>query len=303
MADLSIEIAGLRFRNPVMVASGTFGYAQEMADLVNLNRLGAVVTKTITLEPRAGNAPPRIVETHAGMLNSIGLANVGLKAFIDEKMPFLRKLDTRIIVNIAGKTQDEFVKIIECLEEVEGIDAYELNYSCPNVKQGGMAFSADANLAQTVTQAIRKISRRPLIAKLTPNVTSISEIGMAVEYAGADAVSAINTMVGMAIDLRTRKPKLATVTGGLSGPAIKPIALAMVYKLCQSLTIPVIGIGGITNTEDALEFLTVGATAIQVGTANFIEPDATEKIIDGLEDYCAQHQLVSIEQVIATLKG
>jgi dihydroorotate dehydrogenase (NAD+) catalytic subunit len=302
MADLSIEFAGLTFKNPVMVASGTFGYSQEMANLVDLNRLGAVVTKTITLEPRSGIAPPRIVETQAGMLNSIGLANVGIQAFINDKIPFLRGLDTQIIVNVAGKTQDEFIRVIASLEEVDGIDAYELNYSCPNVKQGGLAFSADVHLAQIVTQAIRKISKRPIIAKLTPNVTSIVDIGLAVESAGADAVSAINTLVGMAIDLDTRKPKLSTVTGGFSGPAIKPVALAMVYQLCQSLSIPVIGIGGIMNTQDALEFLTVGAKAIQVGTANFIQPDITEKIIQGLEDYCVQKEIDSIDQIIDSLE-
>lgn len=302
MIDLSIEIAGMRFKNPVMVASGTFGYAQEMADFINLNRLGAVVTKTITLEPRAGNAPPRIVETASGMLNSIGLANVGLKEFIEAKMPFLRNLDTRIIVNVAGKTRDEFLKVVESLEQVEGIDAYELNYSCPNVKQGGMAFSADAKMAYTITHSIRQISTRPIIAKLTPNVTSIVEIGQAVESAGADAVSAINTLVGMAVDVKTLRPKLSTITGGLSGPAIKPIALAMVYKLCQTLNIPVIAIGGIMTTEDAVEFLTVGATAVQVGTANFIEPNATEKIIDGLKSHCAKNNLDNIRKAMATLK-
>ena len=302
MVDLSLNIAGISLKNPVMVASGTFGYGQEMDPFLDLNRLGAIITKTITIEPRAGNHPTRIVETDAGMLNSIGLANVGLHAFIQDKLPFLRTLETKIIVNVAGKTQSDFVTIIQELDKVDGIDGYELNYSCPNVKQGGLAFSADAKLAADVTSSVRKVTKRPIITKLTPNVTSIVTIGKAVEDAGADAISAINTLVGMAIDLETKRPKLATIMGGLSGPAIKPVAMAMVYKLTHELTIPVIGIGGIMNATDALEFLTIGANAIQVGTANFIIPNIAEKIVDDLEQYCESKGITKITDLINTVK-
>jgi len=302
MVDLSVNIGPLHLDNPVMTASGTFGYAKEFADFVDLNEIGGIVTKTISPESRPGNPPRRIVELKAGMLNSIGLPNTGVEAFLSDKMPFLRKLDTRIIVNIAGKTQDDFVKAVEFLEEVQGIDAYECNFSCPNVKQGGLSFSADPNVAHSVTSKVRKAASRPVIAKLTPNVTSIGDIGQAVQDAGADAVSAINTFVGMAVNIRTKTPKLATVTGGYSGPAIKPLALAKVYELVNRIDIPVIAIGGITTAEDAVEFLIAGASAFQVGTANFFDPDSTFLIKQGLINYCQEEGIEHLYELIGSLK-
>lgn len=289
MTDLSVHIGGLRLANPVLTASGTFGYGEEFKEFFDLNRLGGLITKTVTLEYRPGNPPPRIVETAAGMLNSIGLPNLGVDGFIQEKWPFLQTLTTPIIVNVAGKSGDDFVRVVERLESVSGISAYELNFSCPNVKEGGLSFSADASTAHQVARAVRQVTARPLIVKLTPNVTFISEIGLAVQEAGADAVSAINTLVGMSVDIHTRRPRLASVTGGLSGPAIKPVALAKVYELVRRLRIPVIAIGGIFSAEDALEFLIVGARAVQIGTASFIHPDAALRVIQGLEKYCAEH--------------
>lgn len=301
MSDLSVKIGSLEMANPVMVASGTFGYASEFEGLVDFSELGAIVTKTVTLEPRPGNHPPRIAETSAGMLNSIGLPNVGVEAFITDKMPFLRTCNTRIVVNVAGKTGQDFPEIVSRLEDVPGIDAYELNYSCPNVKEGGLSFSADAGIAHKVTGQVRQKTKRPIIAKLTPNVTSISTVGLAVEQGGADAISAINTLVGMAVDIQRRKPRLSTITGGLSGPAIKPVALARVFELVNAVKIPVIGIGGIATVEDALEFLIVGAHAIQVGTANFYHPMSACEIVRGLANYCTLHRLNSITKAIGSL--
>lgn len=303
MADLSVHIGALKLKNPILVASGTFGYATEFQDFFNLNRLGGIVTKTITLEMRPGNPAPRIAETPGGMLNSIGLANVGIDAFIDEKMPFLQTLDTCIIVNVAGKTAEEFPEIIERLEDVAGIDAYELNYSCPNVKQGGLEFSSNPIIAEQVTARVRKKSRRPIIVKLTPNVTAIADIGRAVENAGADAVSAINTLVGMAIDIRTRRPRLATIKGGLSGPAIKPVALARVYDLYKAIQIPIIGIGGIMNVSDVIEFFLAGAVAVQLGTVNFIHPDAADRIINELQIYCETNRIASTMELVGALRS
>lgn len=302
MPDLSTRIASLTLTNPVLTASGTFGYADEFEDFFDLNRLGGIITKTVTLEPRPGNAPPRICETDAGMLNSIGLPNVGVEQFIREKMPFLRSLHTAIIINVAGKTQDEFVGIVERLEEVEGIDALELNYSCPNVKEGGLSFSSDARVAEKVTAAVRKVSKRVLITKLTPNVTCIGDVGLACQNGGADAVSAINTLVGMKIDIRTRRAMLSTLTGGLSGPAIRPVALAKVWELVNRITIPVIGIGGIMTPEDALEFLIAGAAAVQIGTVSFINPRAALDIVEGLERFCLTHNIENMAQLIGTLQ-
>ncbi|HNR66788.1 MAG TPA: dihydroorotate dehydrogenase [bacterium] len=301
MNKVAIRIGDVAFANPIMVASGTFGYAQEFDGLLDFSQIGAIVTKTVTLEPRTGNPPPRIWETAAGMLNSIGLPNVGVEEFIAKKMPFLRNLATRIVVNVAGKTGDDYVRIVERLQQVDGIDAYELNFSCPNVKQGGMSFSADAQIAERVTADVRKKSQRPLIVKLTPNVTSIADIGKAVEQGGADAVSAINTLVGMAVDVKSRRPRLSTITGGLSGPAIKPIALAKVYELCRKLTIPVVAIGGIMNLQDALEFFVVGATAVQIGTANFINPACAAEIAQGLHGYCRAQNL-NLQELIGSLR-
>jgi len=264
--------------------------------------LGGIITKTVTLEMRPGNPPPRVVETPAGMLNSIGLPNLGVAGFIAEKMPFLRTVSTKVIVNVAGKTEEEFAEVVARLEDVQGIDAYELNYSCPNVKEGGLSFSVNPAMAERVTVLVRRQTRKPVIAKLTPNVTSIGDIGRAVQNGGADAVSAINTLVGMAVDVRTRRPKIATITGGLSGPAIKPVALAKVYELCKAVSIPIIGIGGIMNADDALEFLMVGAKAVQVGTANFIDPAAAVKVVTGIRAFCEQQELQSITQVIGSIE-
>ncbi len=291
MSELSTHIGPLRLDNPVLTASGTFGYAEEFADFYDLNRLGGVVTKTVTLEPRPGNKPPRICETPAGMINSIGLPNAGVEQFIAQKWPFLQQLKTAVIVNVAGKTPDDFVRAVEKLDVLQGIAAYELNYSCPNVKEGGLSFSSNARVAEQVTTMVRAVTRRPLITKLTPNVTSISEIGRACEGAGADAVSAINTLVGMAIDIHTRKPRIASITGGLSGPAIRPVALAKVYELVKALKIPVIGIGGIMTAEDALEFILAGAAAVQIGTANFMNPLAALQVVEGLQRYCEEEKI------------
>lgn len=302
MTDLSVTIGSLTLANPILTASGTFGYAEEFDGLVDFSRLGGIVTKTVTTEPRPGNPPRRIVELPAGMLNSIGLPNVGVEQFIVEKMPFLRRTGARIIVNVAGKTGDGFVEAVQRLEEVEGIDAYELNYSCPNVKEGGLSFSSDARVAASVTRAVRRVSRRPIIAKLTPNVTSIGDIGLACQDAGADAVSAINTLVGMSVNIKTRRPKLATVTGGYSGPAIKPVALAKVYELTRKLSIPVIAIGGICSLDDALEFLITGAIAVQLGTVNFYEPAATQRLVEQLASFCREQQISRITDLIGSLQ-
>jgi len=284
------------------VASGTFGYASECRSLINLNRLGGIITKAITLNPRAGNPPPRIAETAAGMLNSIGLANVGVERFISEKLPFLQTLEPAIIVNVAGSTLDEYLAVVEALESADGIAGYEINVSCPNVKRGGMQFGTDAKQVFELTRQLRHCSHRSLIIKLTPNVTNIATIAHAVQDGGADAISLINTVRGMAIDIHTRKPKIATIFGGLSGPAIKPIALAKVYEVAQVVTIPVIGLGGIMNHEDAVEFLLAGATAIQVGTATFVHPRTAEQIIDDLWQYCQINCIYKIQELVGGLK-
>ncbi|HPG38970.1 MAG TPA: dihydroorotate dehydrogenase [bacterium] len=302
MSDLTLKIGRLVLANPVTVASGTFGYAEEFADFIDLNQLGGIITKTVTLEPRPGNPPPRIAETSGGMLNSIGLPNVGVQKFITDKMPFLRTLTTKIIVNVAGKSAEDYPEIIRILDAVEGIDAYELNYSCPNVKEGGLSFSANAHVAESVTKSVRAVTNRPIIAKLTPNVTAIGEIGLAVEQGGADAVSAVNTFVGMAIDIPSRRPKIAMVTAGYSGPAIKPLALAKVYELYKKIHIPIIGIGGICDTNDAIEFLIAGAAAIQVGTANFWDPCISIKIVEGLQTWCRQNHIQKITELTGSLK-
>jgi len=302
MIDLSVQLGPLKLKNPVLVASGTFGYARECEGLVNFDALGGIVTKSISPKPRPGNPPTRIAELPAGMLNSIGLANVGVEAFVSEKLPFLRSLNTTIIVNIAGSTAEEFLAVIQRLEREDGIDAYELNYSCPNVKEGGLEFSQKATVTHNVTRKLRTQTKRPLIAKLTPNVTKVSDIAIAAKEGGADAVSLINSLVGLAIDVNSRRPQVATVTGGYTGPAIKPIALAKVYEVAKHVDIPIIGIGGIMNGNDALEFLIAGAHAIQVGTANFINPATGEKIVHALRQYCERHELQSISDVSGTLK-
>jgi len=300
--DLQVNIGSLTLKNPVLTASGTFGYGREFASLVNLDRLGAIVVKGISNEPRFGNPPPRIVETACGMLNAIGLENVGVEGFLREKLPYLLDIGAPVIVNILGDSVEDYARLAGRLGENEGVAALEVNISCPNVKKGGVAFGTDPIMAAEVTRAVRRETSLPVIVKLSPNVTDVTVIARAVEDQGADAVSLINTLLGMAIDVKTRKPRLANVVGGLSGPAIKPVALRMVWQVARAVTIPVIGIGGITTAEDALEFLIAGATAIQVGTANFYQPAATEEIIDGINGFVLDSGLQSINDVINTLQ-
>lgn len=300
--DLRVDIGGLTLRNPVMTASGTFGYAREFENLVNLHRLGGVIVKGISLRPRAGNPPQRIVETPCGMLNAIGLQNVGVERFVAEKMQYLKGIGVPVIVNILGDTVDEYRMLTERLRGVEGIAALEVNISCPNVKRGGVAFGTVPSMAAAVTEAVKKAADVPVIVKLSPNVADIGEMARAVEAAGADSISLINTLIGMAIDVERRKPVLANVIGGLSGPAIKPVALRMVYQAAGSVSIPVIGIGGIETTGDALEFLLAGATAIQVGTANFINPRVSEELVDGIGEYVKSHKLNSVRELIGALE-
>ncbi len=300
--DLHIDIGSLRLENPVLVASGTFGYGEEAHDLVDVNRLGGIVTKSISLRPRDGNPPPRIVETSSGMLNSIGLANVGVEAFVSDKLPYLRTLSTRIIVNIAASSVDEYCAVLSRLEGEEGIHAYEINVSCPNVKEGGLQFGTNAAMTAEITRRLRSLTRKPLIIKLTPNVTHISEVARAAAGEGADALSVINTLVGMAVDIASRRPRLSTTTGGLSGPAIKPVALAKVYEVRSAVGIPVIGIGGIVSAEDALEFLIVGASAVQIGTANFVNPATGVDVADGIAAWCARNSISAVRDIIGTLK-
>ncbi len=299
---LSIEIAGIRFDNPVLTASGTCGYGLDMAGLIDLNRLGGICTKGLSATPMRGNAPWRIIETHGGMLNAIGLQNIGARAFVEEKLKELRGYDTRIIPNVFGYTVEEYIEAIRILEDGEGIDGYELNISCPNVKAGGESFANDASQAAQVTRAVKRVSSRPVIVKLSPNVTDVPAIARAVEDAGADALSLINTAVGMSIDINTRRPRLANVTGGLSGPAIKPIAVRCVFQAFRAVKIPLMGIGGIATVEDALEFIIAGARAVQVGTANFYDPGASIKIVDGLADYCLNHGLENIGSLVGTVE-
>jgi dihydroorotate dehydrogenase (NAD+) catalytic subunit len=299
--DLRVTIGQLVFKNPVLTASGTFGYGQEFAPYVNLHHLGGVVVKGISLEPRRGNPPPRIVETAGGMLNAIGLENVGLDRFVAEKMPYLRGISTKVIVNILGESLEEYQTLAQRLNEVEGISALEVNISCPNVKKGGVTFGTDPAMAEAVTRAVCAHTTLPVIVKLSPNVTDITLIARAVEAGGAQAVSLINTLLGMAIDVKSRRPRLANIVGGLSGPAIKPVALRMVWQVAQAVKIPVIGIGGITTTEDALEFLLAGATAIEVGTANFVNPRASQEIVEGIGRYVTEKKLSGISEVIGGL--
>jgi dihydroorotate dehydrogenase (NAD+) catalytic subunit len=284
-----MELAGIKMKNPVMVASGTFGWGREYADYLDLNKLGAIVTKSITLLPREGNPPPRLVETAAGMLNSIGLQNDGIDHFLKEDLVFLSKFDTPTIVNIAGETVEEYAELARRLSKETMIKGIEVNISCPNVKQGGMSFGVDPNLTKQVISAVRKATSQPVIAKLTPNVTDITVIAKAAAEAGADAISLINTLVGMSFDIETGGSRLGTLTGGLSGPAIKPVAVRMVYEVSRAVTIPVIGIGGIMNGSDAVEFFLAGAKAVQVGTANFVDTEASIKVVKEIEDYVHRH--------------
>ncbi|WPD22945.1 MAG: dihydroorotate dehydrogenase [Candidatus Electrothrix scaldis] len=300
--DLRVQIGSLALRNPVMTASGTFGYAREFENLVDLDQLGGIIVKGISLQPKPGNPPPRIVETSCGMLNAIGLENVGVDRFISGKMPYLRKLSTPVVVNILGDSVEEYSEIARKLDGVEGVAALEVNISCPNVKKGGVAFGTVPEMAARVTEAVRQASQLPLIVKLSPNVTDIVLMAKAVEGAGADAVSLINTLIGMAIDPVSRRPKLANVIGGLSGPAIKPVALRMVWQVAQAISLPVIGIGGITTANDALEFFLAGATAVQVGTANFYDPSSTGNIVQGLKGYLQEQGEDRLVDIIGTLK-
>jgi dihydroorotate dehydrogenase (NAD+) catalytic subunit len=299
---LQVSLGSLKLQNPVIAASGTFGYGEEYAPLIPLKRLGAIVTKGLSLEPRKGNAPPRIAETPAGMLNAIGLENVGLKAFLQEKLPKLRRLRCPILVNIFGNTIEEYVEIARRLGGVEGIAGLEVNISCPNLKAGGSIFAADPRSVFQVTSKIRQATSAFIMTKLSPNVADIGKIAQAAEEGGANAISLINTLVGLAIDVHTRTPILGNITGGLSGPAIKPVGLAMVWKAAQSVKVPVVGMGGIVAAEDALEYLIAGATAVEVGCAHFIDPRAPLKIIDGIHKYLQTHHLPDVPSLIGSLR-
>lgn len=298
MGDLKVNIKGLSLKNPVMTASGTFGYGEEFADFIDLNRLGAIIVKGTTINHREGNPYPRMVETPSGMLNAVGLQNKGVNYFIEHIYPRIKDLDTEIVVNVSGAKVEDYVAVCEMLDGMDKIHAIELNISCPNVKQGGMAFGTTCAGASQVVKAARNAYSKTLIVKLSPNVTDISEIARAVEAEGADSVSLVNTFLGMAIDTETRRPYLSTITGGLSGPCIRPIAVRMVYQVAHSVKIPVIGLGGIMNGRDAIEFMLAGATAVQVGTANFVDPSVTMKIIDYMEEYLQRHNISSIREII-----
>ncbi|MFQ6678307.1 MAG: dihydroorotate dehydrogenase [Fidelibacterota bacterium] len=292
MTDLSIEIGNVHFKNPVFVASGTFGYGTENPDLVDLSKLGAIFTKSITLQPREGNPPPRIVEAPSGMINSIGLANIGVEKYISELLPFYENIDTPIIMNIAGSSLEEYIAVLERIEDISSpIIGYEINISCPNVKEGGMEFGVDCTMTELLTSELRKRTDKLLIMKLSPNVTDITSIAISAQNGGADAVSAINTVVGMSIDYKTQKSNIHTTFGGLSGPAIKPIGLAAVHKIFNSIHIPIIGIGGIVSSSDIVEYILAGATAVQIGTANFRFPGISSKIIDNLESYFDKYKM------------
>ncbi len=299
--ELRVRIGPLELKNPVLTASGTFGYGREFSGLMDIDSLGGIVVKGLSLRPMAGNPPPRIVETPCGMLNAIGLANIGLDLFLEEKLPWLKALNTAVIVNIYGHSIDEYRAVAAGLKGIDGIAAIEVNISCPNVEQGGMAFGTDPVVSAKVTEEVLKNTDKPVIVKLSPNVTDIRSIAVAVEKAGAHAVSLINTLTGMAIDIDSRKPKLSNISGGLSGPAIRPVAVYMVYQVVRSVNIPVIGGGGIMDYRDALEFLIAGARAVQIGTANFVNPGISVEIIDGLRKFCKEKEIKRIEDIIGTL--
>lgn len=300
--DLSVEIAGISLRNPIMTASGTFGYGEEFAEYVDLEKIGAMITKGLSLKPKAGNPTPRIVETTGGMLNAIGLQNVGIDAFIEKKLPFLRTVATPVIVNFFGNTLEEYAELAERLDKLPEVAALEINISCPNVKHGGIVFGTEPKAAYSVVKAVRDATIKPVIVKLSPNVTDIVEMAWACADAEADALSLINTLTGMAIDLASRRPVLANVTGGLSGPAVKPVALRMVWQVARAVKIPVIGIGGIMTGTDALEFMLAGATAVQVGTANFLNPSAAQRIAEEMEQYLIHHGINDVKELIGALQ-
>lgn len=302
--ELSINLSGIKMKNPVMVASGTFAYGEEFAEIIDLCKLGAIVTKTITLKPRLGNPPPRIIETPSGMLNAIGLENKGVEDFIEERLPLLSRFDTPVIVSIGGETIEEYINLSRILNKVKGIAGLEMNISCPNIRykkekaKGSLRlFAQDAKATREVVRRVRKVTKLPLIVKLSPNVTDIAEIAKVAQNAGADVLSLVNTFLGMAIDIPSRQPKLESITGGLSGPAIKPLALRMVYEVARKVKLPLIGMGGICNFEDALEFFIAGAEAIAIGTANFVNPHTTLEVILGIEEYLKENKIKSIKQL------
>jgi dihydroorotate dehydrogenase (NAD+) catalytic subunit len=296
--DLSVAIGKLKLKNPVLVASGTFGFGEEYQDFMELDRLGAIIPKGISLKPMVGNLPPRIFETEGGILNSIGLQNPGFHEFIKDKLPFLTRIRTHLIVNFFGNTQKEYIELAGCLNEVPGISGLEMNISCPNVKQGGIAFCSDPRMTYRLVRAVRKSTQLPLIVKLSPNVTDIASLAKITEEEGADAVSLVNTFKAMAINIHSRKPELGNIIGGLSGPAIKPIALRMVWEVSQRVKIPVIGIGGIVKAEDAIEFILAGASAIQIGTANLVNPQTSLEVIQGIKNYLAENKIHCLRRLI-----
>lgn len=299
--NLKVDIGGLELKNPVMTASGTFGYGEEFSDFMDLDRLGGFLVKGTTLNHREGNPYPRMAETPSGMLNAVGLQNKGIEYFIEHIYPRMQQYNTNVIVNANGSTLEEYVALCERLNELDDIPAIELNISCPNVKEGGMAFGVCPASAERVTKAVREVYKKPLMVKLSPNVTDITEIAKAVEGAGADSVSLINTLLGMAVNAEKRQPVLSTVTGGLSGAAVKPVALRMVWQVAQAVKVPVIGMGGIMNATDAVEFMLAGATAVQVGTGNFIDPTLTIKVLEGIEEYCQRHGFDDVNDIIGLI--
>ncbi len=300
--DLSVRLGRITLKNPVLVASGTFGYGEEYAELINLNELGGIMVKAVTLEPREGNPPPRLAETPAGLLNAIGLENPGVDVFLKEKLPFLRRFQTAIIVNIAGEKEEEYLRLAERLNQVKGISALEVNISCPNVKEKGLIFGTDPEQTFSLVKKLGEITDIPLVVKLTPNVTDITKIAQASQEAGAEALSLINTVLGMSIDVETRKPKLGNITGGLSGPAIRPIAVRMMWQTFQKVNLPLIGMGGITDAEDALEFILAGASAVAIGTANFIDPKTALEVIEGIKQYMQVKGIKNFKDLIGWLK-
>ena len=299
---LALKIKDITFKNPIMVASGTYGYGNEVSDFVNLSKFGAIITKSVTRNPREGNPPPRIFEVSSGMLNSIGLANLGVEKYIEEKIPYLNKIDTNIIINIAGTRIDDYVETLDMLESADSKHiGYEINISCPNVKEGGMQFGVSPDMTKELTQELRKRTDKILIMKLSPNVTSIEEIGLASQDGGADAVSAINTVMGMSVDIKTKKPRLSTIMGGLSGPCIKPVALANIHKLFKTLDIPIIGIGGISNCDDVIEFMLTGARFVELGTINYKYPNLVETLVNQLQSYLEEQSIDHIKNIVGDL--
>ena len=300
--DLTIDLAGIRLKNPVLTASGTFGYGEEFADMIDLNRLGGIIVKGVSLRPINGNPPPRIWETPSGMLNAIGLENPGVDVFLRDKLPFLRNYDTAVIVNIFGYSLEEYVGVAERLDGVPGVSGLEVNISCPNVKAGGIVFGTNSKAAFELLAAVRKATRLPVIAKLSPNVTDITEFAKAARDAGCDGLSLINTLLGMSIDVRSRRPRLANCTGGLSGPAIRPVAVRMVWQAAKAVSLPLIGMGGIMTAEDALEFILAGATAVAVGTANFVNPRATVDVAEGIGEFLRQQGIGSVRELVGQVR-